>query len=127
MAASRPVLRDQIVSLRLVGYEEDGLYWNWWDLDDGVPAMGAILTLKWIAGSQVRDPKWPKVSKEAWPGQLVEPLLRVYDAFTGRPLPILEEGINQAMPWVPWAKLRLVQNDRWLALTVFALEKRAQC
>jgi hypothetical protein len=104
LTTSRPVLRDQIVSLRLVGYEEDSFLWNWWDLDDGVPATGAIPTLKWIAGSQVRDPIWPRISDDAWPGQLVEPLLRLYDAFTGRPLPILDERINQSTPWVPLGK-----------------------
>ncbi len=102
--ASRPVLRDLIVSLRLVGYEDDGFHWNWWDLEDGVPAMGAIPTLKWIGGSAVRDPSWPTISESAWPGQAIEPLLRLYDAFTGRPLSILDERISEETPWVPLGK-----------------------
>ncbi len=101
---SRPVLRDLIVSLRLVGYEEDGYHWNWWDLEDGVPAMGAIPTLKWIGGSTVRDPNWPTISESAWPGQVIEPLLRLYDAFTGRPLPVLDERISEETPWIPLGK-----------------------
>jgi len=101
---SRPVFRDLIVSLRLVGYEDDGFHWNWWDLEDGVPAMGAIPTLKWIGGSTVRDPSWPSISESAWSGQVIEPLLRLYDAFTGRPLPILDERISEETPWIPLGK-----------------------
>jgi hypothetical protein len=99
--SSRPVTRDLIVSERLVGYEEDGLSWAWWDLDDSVPAMGAIPTLKWIAGSYVRAPHWLKVSEKARPGQKTGPILRLYDAFSSRQLPILDERINQVFPWVP--------------------------
>lgn len=98
---SRPILRDLVVSLRLVGYQEDGQSWHWWDLDDGVPAMGAIPTLKWIAGSQVRDPIVSRVSDDAWDGQQVEPLLTLYDAFTSRRIPILDERFAQQAPWIP--------------------------
>jgi len=99
--ASTPILRDFVVSMRLVGYEDDGFHWSWWDLDDGVPAMGAIPTLKWIAGSTVQDPHWLTVNQTAWPGQAIEPLLRLYDAFSGRPLPILDERITEKAPWIP--------------------------
>jgi hypothetical protein len=102
--SSRPVNRDLVVSLRLVGYDEDGFHWDWWDLDDGVPAMGAIPTLKWIAGSRVRDPRRPVVSESAWEDQEVSPLLRLYDAFTNRPLMILDERISQIAPWIPLGK-----------------------
>jgi hypothetical protein len=98
---SRPLLSDQVVSLRLVGYQEDGQTWHWWDLDDGVPAMGAIPTLKWIAGSLVRDPIHSMVSSDAWSGQEVEALLLLYDAFTSRQLPILDERYTQLAPWLP--------------------------
>ena len=98
---SRPLLSDLVVSLRLVGYQEDGQKWHWWDLDDGVPAMGAIPTLKWIAGSQVRDPVQSTVSSDAWTGQEMEPLLLLYDAFTARQLPILDERYTQLAPWLP--------------------------
>ncbi len=98
---STPILRDYVVSVRLVGYEDDGFHWAWWDLDDGVPAMGAIPTLKWIAGSTVQDPHWLTVSQNALPGQATEPLLLLYDAFSSRPLPILDERISEIAPWIP--------------------------
>ncbi len=98
---SRPILRDLVVSLRLVGYQEDGQNWDWWDLDDGVPAMGAIPTLKWLPGSRVRAPVWSVVSKDARDGQEVEPLLVLYDAFTSRRLPVLDERYAQLAPWLP--------------------------
>ena len=106
-STSTPVLRDQIVSLRLVGYEEDGFHWAWWDLDDGVPAMGAIPTLKWIAESKVQDPHWLRVEQTALPGQSIEPLLRLYDAFSNRPLPILDERITELAPWIPLGQITI--------------------
>jgi len=110
-STSTPVLRDLIVSLRLVGYEEDGFHWAWWDLDDGVPAMGAIPTLKWIADSNVQDPRWLTVDKSAWPGQSIEPLLRLYDAFSNRPLPILDERITEVAPWIPFGQSTVYDNS----------------
>ncbi len=99
--SSRPIFSDIVVSVRLVGFEDDGFHWSWWDLDDNVPAMGAIPTLKWIGGSAVRDPHWLIVDEEAWSGQSVSPLLRLYDAFTGRSVPILDERISNETPWLP--------------------------
>ncbi|MGB3715997.1 MAG: DUF2723 domain-containing protein [Candidatus Promineifilaceae bacterium] len=99
--SAHPIDRDLVVSVRLVGYEEDGYHWSWWDLDDGIPAMGAIPTLKWIGGSVVRDPHWLTVDEDVPPGQVVSPLLRLYDAFTGRTLPILDERISEETPWLP--------------------------
>jgi hypothetical protein len=90
-----------VVSVRLVGFEEDGFHWAWWDLNDSVPALGAIPTLKWIGGSTVYDPHVVTVDGAAVPGQTVGGLLVVYDAFTGRPLPILDEGISQQTTWIP--------------------------
>ncbi|UCG24200.1 MAG: DUF2723 domain-containing protein [Chloroflexota bacterium] len=98
---SRPIMRDLVVSLRLVGYQEDGQSWDWWDLDDGVPALGAIPTLKWLSGSRVRAPVWSFVSSDARDGQEVEPLLVLYDAFTSRQLPVLDERYAQLAPWIP--------------------------
>jgi len=105
---ARPVLSDQVVSLRLVGYQEDGRSWAWWDLDDGVPAMGAIPTLKWIAGSRVRQPVYSTISPDARPGQQSEPLLLLYDAFTSRQLPILDERITQLAPWIPLGRIPIL-------------------
>jgi hypothetical protein len=98
--SSGPVMRDLVVSLRLVGYEPDGFHWAWWDLNDSVPAMGAIPTLKWINGSAVLDPHLVTVDENAPPGQKIEGLLRIYDAFNGRPVPILDDRIGQEAPWV---------------------------
>ncbi|MFZ0543795.1 MAG: hypothetical protein WAM60_00055, partial [Candidatus Promineifilaceae bacterium] len=99
--SSQPVMRDLVVSVRLVGYEPDGFHWAWWDLKDGIPALGAIPTLKWMGGSAVRDPHLATVSGDATPGQRVGALLRLYDAFNGRAVPILDDRIGQDAPWVP--------------------------
>jgi hypothetical protein len=99
--SGRPVTRDLVISLRLIGYEADGSQWAWTDLNDGIPALGAIPTLKWIEGSQVRSPYTLKVGPAAYPGQAVGATLRLYDAFTNRPLPILDERITAQFPWVP--------------------------
>ncbi len=109
----RPLLRDYVVSTRLVGYETDNFTWAWCDLVDGIPAMGGIPTLKWIHGSVVAEPRTvhfpPRgepasftgfcqsekpapgapilyVDNTAVAGQTVGGLLVVYDAFTNRPL-----------------------------------------
>jgi hypothetical protein len=100
-ASQAPVMRDLVVSVRLVGYEEDGFRWAWWDLDDWVPALGAYPTLKWIGGSRVRDPHLVQVPPAAPEGQQIGALLRVYDAFTGRPLPILDEDLAAQAVWIP--------------------------
>jgi hypothetical protein len=104
---SRPPLVDLVVSVRLVGYQEDGRSWDWWDLDDGVPAMGAIPTLKWIAGSRVDHTVYPTVSRDARPDQEAEPLLLLYDAFTSRQLPILDERITGSHQWIPLGRVRV--------------------
>jgi hypothetical protein len=95
------VLRDRIVSLRLVGYEPDGFHWAWTDLHDGVPALGAIPTLKWVRNSWVRDPHPLTVAPTATPGQQVGGILRLYDAFTNRPVPILDEDILNGFLGIP--------------------------
>jgi len=126
--AGKPVQRDYVVSVRLVGYEPDLFTWAWCDLLDGVPAMGGIPTLKWLPGSVVRTPYsvlYPPagqpatfssycrsekpapgapllyVAPEAVPGQTAGAILRLYDAFTGRPLPILDDRIIADYSWIP--------------------------
>ncbi|MCA9932382.1 MAG: hypothetical protein KC415_00555, partial [Anaerolineales bacterium] len=99
--SSQPVTRDWVVSVRLIGYEADGFHWAWTEQDDGVPAMGAIPTLKWIAASQVRSPHTLPIHEAAQPGQQIGATLRLYDAFTNRPLPILDERITNQFPWIP--------------------------
>ena len=99
--SARPINRDYVVSVRLIGLEDDGIHWNWWDLQDSIPAMGAIPTLKWVDGSFVRSPHRVTVAEDAWPEQALTGALTLYDAFTNRALPILDERITAANPWVP--------------------------
>jgi len=102
-SASRPVLRDLVVSTRLIGYQADGSQWAWSDLHDSVPALGAIPTLKWIAGSRVGDPHFLEVAAQAEAGQTVGGLVTLYESFTGRTLPVLDERIRQEYPGIPLA------------------------
>jgi len=96
-----PVLSDQVVSMRLIGFEEDGYHWRWWDLDDTIPAMGAIPTLKWIAGSGVTSPHFVTIDESAIPAQEIGGALTLYDAFTGRVLPILDNRLAGEIGWIP--------------------------
>lgn len=100
-ASGRPVNRDLVVSVRLIGLEPDGFHWAWWDLRDAVPAMGGIPTLKWVDGSVVRSPHRVMASEEASSGQSLTGALTLYDAFTSRPLPILDERLTAVQPWIP--------------------------
>lgn len=97
--ASRPVQRDYSISTSLIGLNPDDT-WAWQELDDGIPAMGAIPTLKWIAGSRVTDPHNLTIPSEALPGRVIGTLI-IYDAFTGRTLPLLDERLAAAAPWAP--------------------------
>jgi hypothetical protein len=124
--ASHPVWRDLVVSTRLVGFAPDGFHWAWCDLVDYVPAMGAIPTLKWIGGSDINSPHLVDYTQErpvyetycqsikpapgapvlavsdtAVPGQPVGGMVAVYEAFTQRPLPILDERLTAQFPWIP--------------------------
>jgi hypothetical protein len=99
--SNQAIRRDVIISVRLMGLLEDGRSWAWWDLEDSIPAMGAIPTLKWINGSSVRSPHRPAVQEAATPGQTLTGALTLYDAFTNRALPILDERLTAANPWVP--------------------------
>lgn len=99
--SDRAIRRDTVVSVRLMGLQPDGVSWAWWDLEDSVPAMGAIPTLKWIDGSSVRSPARPVVQTAAEAGQALTGALTLYDAFTNRPLPILDERLTAVAPWVP--------------------------
>jgi hypothetical protein len=98
-AASYPIQRDVVVSTSLIGLNPDGT-WAWRVLDDSVPAMGAIPTLKWIGGSQITDPHTLSIPGGVAPGQVIG-TLALYDAFTGRTLPVLDERLAAAAPWIP--------------------------
>ncbi len=130
----RPLLRDYVVSTRLVGLEADNFTWAWCDLVDGVPAMGGIPTLKWIHGSRVQSPRTvvfpPRtqpaafsdfcqsekpapgapvllVDNKATTGQTISGILRLYDAFTNRPLTILDERITAVYSWIPLGEITI--------------------
>jgi hypothetical protein len=99
--SGQPINRDYVVSVRLIGLEPDGFHWAWWDLQDSVPAMGAIPTLKWVDGSIVRSPHRVTVAPDAPPGQTLTGALTLYDSFTNRPLAILDERLTDEQPWIP--------------------------
>ena len=91
--AARPLLRDTVVSVQLTGN-------GWRVTDDSVPALGAIPTLKWIAGSQVLDPHTLKIPEQAAPGPAQLSVI-LYDAFTQEPLALLDAELikqGQAIP-----------------------------
>ena len=60
---------------------------------DGTPVTGAIPTLKWLSG-------WRVVDERELPLPFAEPpatgLLTVYDSFTLRALPVLDERLVRA-------------------------------
>lgn len=99
--SSQPVTHDLVVSVRLIGYENNGFNWNWTDQNDSVPAMGAIPTLKWVIGSQITSPHFLEVAEAIHVEQKIGGTLRLYDAFTNRPLPILDERLTDQFPWIP--------------------------
>jgi hypothetical protein len=70
-------------------------------LQDGVPAMGAIPTLKWVGGSEVVSPYRLEVGETAVSGQTIGGFVRFYDAFTNEPLPILDERLSEGLPGIP--------------------------
>ena len=83
--ALRPLVRDYAVS---VGVRSGASELK----ADGTPAMGAIPTLKWLQGWQVRDERSPEfglTGPEAVVGYSVE----MYDAFTLAPLQVLDERL----------------------------------
>lgn len=102
--SSRPINRDYVVSVRLIGLEPDGVHWAWWDLRDSIPAMGAIPTLKWVEGSFVRSPHRMTVAESAGSNQALTGALILYDAFTNRQLPILDERLTAVNPWISLGK-----------------------
>ena len=108
--SARPINRDYVVSVRLIGLQPDGIHWAWWDLQDSIPAMGAIPTLKWVEGSFVRSPHRVTVDRTAGDGQALTGALTLYDAFTNRPLPILDERLTAENPWIPLCQAVVVRE-----------------
>jgi hypothetical protein len=85
--ALRPLNADYAVS---VGLERRDPAWQ--RKADGVPALGAIPTLKWLRGWQIEDAHPLAVPSDA-PRGAATLTLAVYDAFTGAPLPVLDERL----------------------------------
>lgn len=103
LVGTRPLLRDRIVSVSLVGLRSDGS-WAWRDLSDSVPALGAIPTLKWVHGSTVLDRHRLVAPPDAASG-LATAQLQVYDHYTQAILPpldlrLLREGLS--IPLYTW-------------------------
>jgi hypothetical protein len=95
--AARPLLRDTVVSVQMTGN-------GWRVTDDSVPALGAIPTLKWIAGSAAIDPHTLKIPENAAPGPAQVSII-LYDAFTQEPLALLDAELikqGQAIPIGTW-------------------------
>jgi hypothetical protein len=90
--AARPITADYAVKVDLIGPG-----WQWRVQSDGTPAGGAIPTLKWIAGSRLRDTHTLTVPAGAAPGT-AQLALAVYDSFTQQPLPILDAALAAQGP-----------------------------
>ncbi len=81
----RPIVHDYVVSVGLHGDQVSMLPSDW------VPALGAIPTFKWVRGSRVRDVHLIALPEEARGEATIT--VGVYDAFTTRSLPPLDEQI----------------------------------
>jgi len=90
--ASRPILRDLVVSVQMNGATHV--------VDDSVPALGAIPTLKWIAGSEVVDRHVLVIPQDVTPGTATV-TLSLYDAFTQEPLALLDAELIKQGPTIP--------------------------
>ena len=87
--ALRPIPNDYVVSVSAEA--EDG---SWKAQHDTVPALGAIPTLKWVSGWRVTDPHVLQIPEGAVGSARLR--LTVYDAFTFRPLPVLDDRLARA-------------------------------
>ena len=96
----RALERDYIVSAALTGVNPDGT-WAWRTADDSVPALGAIPTLKWIQGSAIVDPHRMTIPVDGSDVPVVGSF-SVYDHFTQRLLPPLDERIDSVVELGTW-------------------------
>lgn len=100
--AARPILRDYVVSVQMTG--------NGWRVgDDSVPALGAIPTLKWIAGSQITDRHVLTIPDDAAPGPASISVI-LYDAFTQEPLALLDAELIKQGPSIPLGTWNIVSK-----------------
>ncbi len=83
---TKPITHDYSVSL---SFTDEASAWR--TQHDGTPALGAIPTLKWIRGITVWDEHDLVLPPDAAGRGVLR--LTVYDAFTMRPLPILDERL----------------------------------
>ena len=114
LTSDRPILRDFGIAVRQVGYAEDNFTWAWLnpDPDNDIPATGAIPTLKWIRGSQVKHPRNLTIPETAIEGQTTEGFLRLYDVFTRQPVPILDERVTaDGRPWLRYGRTNIKSNE----------------
>jgi hypothetical protein len=85
--SARAITTDYVMSARVSGP-------GYFAVHDGVPALGAIPTLKWIRGSAVVDRHSLALPEQ--PGGLAATVL-VYDAVTQQELPALDERHEQGI------------------------------
>jgi hypothetical protein len=106
LAATRPLLRDRIISISLVGLHPDGR-WAWRDSSDGVPALGAIPTFKWVHNSVVLDRHQLVVPADAPTGPALA-RLQVYDHYTQAILPPLDARLLRQGLSVPLGRWQVI-------------------
>lgn len=97
--ATRPLTRDFVVSVQMIGSG-----YSWKRTSDSVPALGAIPTLKWIAGSEIVDRHVIDIPPDAAPGPATLSLI-LYDNFTQQPLALLDEQLirqGESIPLGTW-------------------------
>ena len=99
--SQRPLQRDYVVSTSLTSLQSDGT-WAWRASHDTVPALGAIPTLKWIRASTVLDPHRMAVPDDAALLPATGSVL-VYDHFTQRSLPNLDQRSGSSVEIGSWA------------------------
>ena len=87
--SQRPLTNDYRVSLSL--HSDGGMRIA---QHDSVPAMGAIPTLKWMRGWSVTDPHMIEIPNDTSGSATLR--LTVYDAFTQRPLAVLDDRLVKA-------------------------------
>ena len=91
-------MRDYVISVGVLGSATTDAP------SDGVPAIGAIPTFKWIGGSVVKDVHLIRVLG----GGEAELTLGLYDAFTTAALPPLDERIaRQGRDSVPFRSMTI--------------------
>jgi hypothetical protein len=93
--STRPLTRDFVVSIQMIGDD-----YSWVVISDSIPALGAIPTLKWIAGSTIVDRHVIDIPREAPPGAASAWLI-LYDNFTQQPLSLLDAQLIQQSPSIP--------------------------